>query len=168
MTNKLTNAEKISKAYWSTLKSFLNNKKIPVIPPLFYENCFITNFKEKAKLFNSFFAGQCSLVTNASKLPSIFTLYTDNRLSTVTFSQDDIGKIIQNLNPNKAHGHDNISIPMLKICGSSIYAPLELIFKEALSTGLFPSNWEKGNIVPIHKKADKQILKNCVGKSLKD
>ena len=41
---------------------------------------------------------------------------------------------------------------MLKICGSSIYGPPELIFKEALSTGLFPSNLKKGNIVPIHKK----------------
>ena len=38
MTNKLTNAEKSSKAYWSILKSFLNNKKIPLILPLFYEN----------------------------------------------------------------------------------------------------------------------------------
>ena len=160
MTNKLTNAEKSSKAYWSILKSFLNNKKIPFIPLLFYENRFITNFKEKAELFNSFFADQCSLMSNASKLPSNFTLYTDNRLSTVTFSQDHIGKIIHNLNPDKAHGHDNISIRTLKICHSSIYGPLERIFKEALSTGLFPSNWKKGNIVPIHKKGDKQILKN--------
>ena len=39
MTNELTNVEKSSKAYWSILKSFLNNKKIPLIPPLFYENC---------------------------------------------------------------------------------------------------------------------------------
>ena len=49
---------------------------------------------------------------------------------------------------------------MLKICGSSIYGPLVLIFKKALSIGLFPSNWKKGNIAPIHKKSDKQILKN--------
>ena len=28
----------------------------------------------------------------------------------------------------------------------------------ALSTGLFPSNWKKGNIAPF--KVDKQILKN--------
>ena len=28
---------------------------------------------------------------------------------------------------------------MLKICGSTIYRPLDIIFKEALSTGLFPS-----------------------------
>ena len=114
MTNKLTNAEKSSKAYWSILKSFLNNKKISLIPPLFYENCFITNFKENTKLFNSFFADQCSLMSNSSKLPSNFTLYTDNRLSTVTFSQDDIGKTIRSLNANKAHGHDNIRIQMLK------------------------------------------------------
>ena len=63
-------------------------------------------------------------MSNASKLPSNFTLYTDNRLSTVTFSQDDISKIIQTLNPNKTLGHDNVSIRMLKICGLSIYGPL--------------------------------------------
>ena len=80
-------------------------------------------------------------MSNASELTSNFTLYTDNRLSTVTFSQDDIGKIIQTLNPNKTHGNDNISIRMLKIYGSSIYGPLELIFEEGLSTGLFSSNW---------------------------
>ena len=72
----------------------------------------------------------------------------------------NIGKIIQNLNPNKVHGHDDFSIRMLKIGGSYVYGPLELVFKEALSTGLFPSNWKKGDIVPIHKKGDKQILKN--------
>ena len=49
---------------------------------------------------------------------------------------------------------------MLKIWGLSICEPLELIFKVALNTGLFPSNWKKGNIVPIYKKGDKQILKN--------
>ena len=116
------------KVYRSVLKSFLNNKKI--VSPLFYENCFVTNFKEKAELFNSFFADQCSLISNASKLSSNFTLYTDNRPSTVTFSQDDVVKVIQNLNPNKFHGHDNISIRMLKIYGSSLYGPLELIFIE--------------------------------------
>ena len=48
---------------------------------------------------------------------------------------------------------------MLKICGSTIYKPLEIIFKEAISTGVFPSEWKKKNIVPIHKNGDKQALK---------
>ena len=30
---------------------FLNNKKIPLIPPLYYYNRFITDFKDKAELF---------------------------------------------------------------------------------------------------------------------
>ena len=49
---------------------------------------------------------------------------------------------------------------MLKICGNTICKPLDLIFKQALATGLFPSEWKKGNIVPCYKKGDKQNLKN--------
>ena len=85
---------------------------------------------------------------------------TDNHLSSVSFSQDNIAKIIQNIDPNKAHGHNNVSIRMLKICGSSIYKPLKMIFKQCIETIAFPSKWKKANIVPIHKKGDKQILKN--------
>ena len=88
-------------------------------------------------------------MSHASKLQSNFTLYWQ---SPVTFSQDDIGKIIQNLNPNKAHSYDDIST---------------WIFKKALSTGLLPSNWEKGD-----KKSWKTTIQlhysQYVGKSFKD
>ena len=67
--NKLMNTQKNSKVYWSLLKIFLNNKKIPIIP-LFYENSFITDFKEKAQLFNIFFSKQFSLIPNNSSLPA--------------------------------------------------------------------------------------------------
>ena len=97
---------------------------------------------------------------NSSKFPSHLHHWTGNHLSSVNFCQDDIAKIIQNLDPNKAHGHDNISIRMLKICGSSIYKPLEMIFKQCIETGLFPSEWKKANIVSIHKKGDKKILES--------
>ena len=49
---------------------------------------------------------------------------------------------------------------MLKIYDSSIYKPLEMIFKQCMETGVFPSEWKKANIVPIHKKGDKQPLEN--------
>ena len=70
---------------------------------------------------------------------------TEKRLSTVTLSVEAIDKIIQNLDSNKPHGHDSISIRILKICGDSIYEPLEIIFRQALLTGVFPSEWKKGN-----------------------
>ena len=49
---------------------------------------------------------------------------------------------------------------MLKIFGDTICNPLELIFKQALTSGLFPSEWKKSDIVPCYKKDDKQDLKN--------
>ena len=85
---------------------------------------------------------------------------TDNRLSAVNFSIDDIAKILQNLDPNKAHGHDKISIRMLQLCGNSICNPLELIFQQTMESGSFPSEWKKRNVFPIHKKDDKRCLKN--------
>ena len=94
--------------YWALLKFFLNNRKIPVIPPLFHNNKFFTDFKVEAELFNSFFPKQCSLIKNDSKLPPRLQFLTDKRLSTVKFVNTDTSKIIQHLNPNKAHGHDKI------------------------------------------------------------
>ena len=49
---------------------------------------------------------------------------------------------------------------MLQLCGNSICKPLELIFQQAVESGFFPSEWKKGNVVPIHKKDDKQCFKN--------
>ena len=125
---------------------------------MFHENKFVTDFKEKVKLFKSFFAKQCSLIKNSSKLPSHLHYFTDNYLSSISFSQDNITKIIQNLDSNKGHGRDNVSIRMLKICGSSFYKPLEMIFKQCIETGVFLSERKKTNIVPIHKKGDKQTF----------
>ena len=86
----------------------LNDKKIPLIPSLYYDNGFITDFKEKAEFFNSFFSKQYSLISNNSSLSNYINYTTEKRLSTVALSVESIGKIIQNLDSNKAHGHDNI------------------------------------------------------------
>ena len=115
MMNPLTS----TKTYWSILKSFLNNKKISCIPPLFCQNKYITKFNGKAELLNNFFADQCSLINNSSKLPSLFFKRTENVISSIDLGSNDIAKIIHNLDPNKAHGHDMISIRMLKTC--SVY-----------------------------------------------
>ena len=49
---------------------------------------------------------------------------------------------------------------MRKIYGDTICKPLELIFKQALTTDVFLSEWKKANIVPCYKKGSKQNLKN--------
>ena len=142
-----------SKTYWFILKCFLTGKKVPsCIPPIFHENRFISKFREKAELFDSFFANQSSLVHNSSALPTDFELFTDKSLSNITFSVNGIIRIISSLDPNKAHDHNMMSIRILKICGDSINKPLGLIFRACLEHGIFPQNWKKTNLVLIHKK----------------
>ena len=141
------------------IKTYINNKKIHCISPIYYNN-YIIDFKEKTQIFNDFFSNQCTLVENTSKLPTDSFKRTNSLLSTVSFTKDDIAKIIKNLNPNKAHGFDMISIRMIKICGESILKPLELIFKSCLENGKFPNEWKKANVVPVHKRNNKQLIEN--------
>ena len=98
------------------------------IPPIYHNNNYITDFKEQAQIFNDFFVKQCTLVEISSKLPTDSFKRTNNLLSTISITQDVIANIIKNLNPNKAHVFDMISIRMLKIYGDSILKPIEIIF----------------------------------------
>ena len=63
-----------------------------------------------------------------------------NGLSTVSFSVEDIRKIIQNLDLKIAHRHDNTIIHLLKVCYDSICKLLEVIFSKASFPGVFPLN----------------------------
>ena len=74
MANKLNNLQRNSKAYWSLLKCFLNKKRVPLIPPLFHENKFVTDILEKAELFNSFFSKQYFLI-NKERSPYTYEIF---------------------------------------------------------------------------------------------
>ena len=123
-----------------------------IILPLFYENRFITNFKNKTELLNSLFDKQCTVINNGSSLQLELSLKTNNFLSNITFSSNEILKIIQNLDSDKAHGHQRISIRMLKICRPSIFKRLEIIFDQCLEGRIFPIEWKKVKVVLVHEK----------------
>ena len=99
-------------------------------------------------------------VDNDSSIPPNITFATEQKLSTLEFCTDDIVKIIKSLDPNKAHGHDEISIRMIKLCATSISKPLSILFRNCFENQCFPNEWKRANIVPVHKKNDKQLIKN--------
>ena len=47
-----------------------------------------------------------------------------------------------------------------KIRDESLVQPLSLILTGCIDTGVYPDTWKKSNIVPVHKKGDKQIVNN--------
>ena len=101
---------------------------------------------------------QCNLLKNISTLLNTCSKHINNILDTIILSKEGIYKIIKNLDPNKAHGHDMISIRMIKLCGISICKPLEIIFLNCLRSGKFPSEWKKANIVPTFKIYLKRLI----------
>ena len=123
------------------------------MPSLLVIGEIISNFSQKACIFNKFLAPQCTTLQNSSSLPT-FYLRTDETLSLLNISEDDIFAIIKTLNPNKSHGWDNILIKMIKLCGKSIVYPLKLFFEASLQGAEFPDYWKKANVVPAHKKKD--------------
>ena len=145
LAHKFNEPNTSAKGYWSIIKTLFNGKKIPVIPPILVNNKLVTNFKDKANIFNHFFSKQCQPIPNNSTLPSIQSFETSNRLSTVDIDSKKILKLIQGLNSNKAHGHDGISIRMLKICGSTVIKALSLLFNNCLRDGVFPNDWKKAS-----------------------
>ena len=49
---------------------------------------------------------------------------------------------------------------MIKICDETISLPLKIIFDTAFKSGSFPDKLKRANVVPVHKKGSKNILKN--------
>ena len=91
---------------------------------------------------------------------STFYLRTDETLSSFNINDADIFAIIKNQNPNKSHGWDNISIRMIRLCGTSTVYSLKLIFEASLEGREFPDYWKKAIVVPVHKKENKNLVKN--------
>ena len=59
VARKLLDPSISPKSYWSILKTFSKYKKRPVIPSIFHENIFITDFKQDVEIFNYHVFKQC-------------------------------------------------------------------------------------------------------------
>ena len=151
----LKKRSKLTKRYHSNATA----NETPIIPPVFVNRELVSDFKQKANLFSNYFASQCTPIKNGSKLPN-FSYKTEKILTSFDIKDDDILPIIKNLNVDKAHGWDQLSIRMIKTCGDSIIFPLKLIFKSIITEGVFPDGWKKSNVVSTRKKESKNLIKN--------
>ena len=154
--NKLNDPYTGAKSYWSILNKLLQKIKIPLIPPILFNGTFINNIYNTETLFNNFFADQCTPINNSSIIPP-FEYKVNSKIEDISFSEVEIVSIIRSLNSNKAHGWDGISIRMIRICDETIAIPLKIIFDTALKSGNCLGQWKRANIVPIHKKDNKNI-----------
>ena len=136
----------------------MNKSNAPKIPPILINNKYVISCMEKANEFVKYFTQQCKPLINNSTLP-LYHL-TDERLSHIPLTNDDILSQIRSFNINKSSVPDEISAIMLMLCDDSIVVPLKLIFTNILSTNVYPEMWKHANVTPIHKKGSKQLVTN--------
>ena len=80
-----------------------------IIPALLENGLFITDFSEKAQILNEYFILQCTAIDTGSELPQD-TPPPTSLISDFPISDEKILNITRSLNPNKAHGRDEISV----------------------------------------------------------
>lgn len=161
ISEKLLNPTTNNKAYWKLNKLVYGDKTCKSIPDLLDGTSLKTDSWDKAMLFNKFFSEQCSLPdgSDADPLPT-FSPVTESSLSSITTTAEEVRKLLRNLNVSKASGPDGISNRILRGCADTLCYPLSRLFNLSLQTGVFPHCWKLSNIVPIHKKNDRQVVSN--------
>ena len=93
--------------------------------------------------------------------------YTSSKPNVFDSSKTKIFRFQRSLNSqnnksikHKAYCCDDISIRMIKICDKSLLKPLILLFKNWSQSSCYPDIWKRSNIIPAHKKSDKQLVNN--------
>ncbi len=130
--NTLANQRTSSRTYWSLINTVFNKAKIPIIPALLENGLFVTDFNE-AKIFTDYFILQCSTIDTGSEIPQDLPIPTA-LIDDFEISDEKILNIVRSLNPNKAHGLDEISVRMIRLGDAALVIPLKIIFANCLST----------------------------------
>ena len=73
-------------------------------------------------------------------------------LSNISVSEEEICKLLKNLQPRKAAGLDNIQPSVLRKIPEVFAKPLRIIYQLSLDTATLPKTWKQAGVVPVFKK----------------
>ena len=104
------------------------------------------------------------LKTHSNISPNEFVRYCDNSIKNSMFIEpvdsEELMWQINNLKNGKSPGPDRIGPLLLKEISSIICPVLVHIFNLSLSTGVVPDKLKVAKVVPVYKKADRQLACN--------
>ena len=133
------------------------NKSIPLV--ITDESSAYSTPIDKAQAFNNYFH---SVFTKSDYvLP-----HTDNlpqptqQLHTIQISPNDVSEALNNLDPTKAPGHDNISAVILKSLSSTLTLPITTLFQQSIQSCSIPDDWKIHKIRPVPKCGDPSKVYN--------
>ena len=158
--NKLHNSLNDSRTYWKIVKHTIGNNRTENIPCIIDADAIATTDTEKTEILNNYFASQSTLPPDPNHQLPPLVLRTQNTLELIQTTPYEVYTLLTKLNTNKASGPDMISNKILKEAALPLAEPLSDIFNKSFLSGKFPTSWKCPNVIPIHKKGDRQVTSN--------
>ena len=139
------------KRFWSYIKQKRQDSQ--GVAPLYKDGIRALDAKTKSNILNDRY---CSVFTKdeSSTIPDKGPSPHPD-LEEVEVSTSGIRKLLEELNPTKASGPDQIPARILKECAVQIAPILQKIFVKTLQNGEVPNQWREANVTPIFKKGDR-------------
>ena len=111
--------------------------------------------EEKARVLNDYFS---SVFTNEDEtnLPDLDQKDLLYELQELLVTPDMVSKELRDLNPSKSPGPDGMHPFFLKEVAEQLAYPLSILFNQSIGEGDIPREWKEANVVPIHKKGDRE------------
>ena len=125
--------------------------------------------------FFNYFENICQFVSSCEYRPLATIIYLDylcknkilnivvsyySKMTDINITQHGIQKMLENLNPHKATGPDDICPLFLKTLASSIAPILMIVYKKSYNTGKLPDDWKSANVVTVFKKGNTSLAAN--------
>ena len=165
-SDQLEKEKKNIKNTWKILNNVLNkDHKKPCNTEFNLNGQIINNPKETPDHLNDFFINIGP--NQVSQIPDTnthFSTYLSNPVQSSMYftpiTEEEVIKVITNLDTKKSAGHDGISILIIKKLADELSIPLTCIFNMSLRSSIVPDQLKIARVVPIHKKDSKNIFTN--------
>lgn len=129
-------------------------KILSQIPPLVVNNEIITDRKEKADAFNTYFASLVILdiykFWPPGEPPACSSTITP--LTDLHVTDYEVFKLLSTLDTSRATGPDGIDNQLLKEAAPIISPILTRLFNIPLNQESYPDQWKLAHVIPLHKK----------------
>ena len=149
------------KRFWGFIKARSRHHTLPSVLQNETSGTEASDPAGKAKLLMEYFQSVYLPDPDQSSddKPALHT-YNLNTMPVVQISDSDVLRKLSEIKVSKASGPDNISGFLLKSYGDIFCGPLANLFRKALRSGAYPSQWKVANLVAIHKSGKRQNVAN--------
>ena len=159
---KFDTAKGDTKQTWKLVNEVINRKKRNTVSSAEFkkDNERISDEREVVNRFNEYFvnvganlAKKITANTNSTFKSYLKGNYMESMLLTPVCEQE-IKKELENLDPSKSCGHDNIMPKVVKQLATELSEPLSHIINLTFSTGKLPVDFKTSIVIPVYKSGD--------------